>query len=293
MVKLYFCTILRPATMENNYKKNIDITTVDSFSDEWNRFDQSDMSNVELKGIFDEYFDIFPWDMIKDGSSGFDMGCGSGRWARFVAPRVGSLHCIDPSKAIDVARRNLSDFNNITYHQKSVGESILPHSSQDFGYSIGVLHHVPDTQEAIKSCVSILKPRAPLLLYLYYSFDNRGAVFKTLWMASNLFRLLINKLPSKLKKLSTDIIALLVYFPLSYLSKILERIGIDVSSMPLSYYRNHSFYTMRTDSRDRFGTPLESRFSKKEIQLMMESAGLININFSNKAPFWHVVGYKK
>ncbi len=36
------------------------------------------------------------------------MGCGSGRWARWVAPKVGRLHCIDPSIAIDVARKNLA-----------------------------------------------------------------------------------------------------------------------------------------------------------------------------------------
>jgi methylase of polypeptide subunit release factors len=33
------------------------------------------------------------------------MGCGSGRWARFVAPHVGRLHCIDPSSALAVARQ--------------------------------------------------------------------------------------------------------------------------------------------------------------------------------------------
>lgn len=28
---------------------------------------------------------------------GFDLGCGSGRWAFFVAPKVAKLHCIDRS----------------------------------------------------------------------------------------------------------------------------------------------------------------------------------------------------
>ena len=33
------------------------------------------------------------------------MGCGSGRWAQFVAPRVKKLFCIDPSEAINVAKK--------------------------------------------------------------------------------------------------------------------------------------------------------------------------------------------
>jgi hypothetical protein len=50
---------------------------------------------------------------------------------------------------------------------------------------------------------------------------------------------------------------------------------------------------MRTDSRDRFGTPLEQRFTRAEIATMMEASGLERISFSNEAPFWCAVGYKK
>ena len=73
----------------------------------------------------------------------------------------------------------------------------------------------------------------------------------------------------------------------------LERLGFDISNIPLSYYRNHSWYTMRTDSRDRFGTPLEQRFTKAQIVNMMQAAGLTNIVFSDKAPFWCAVGYRQ
>jgi hypothetical protein len=43
----------------------------------------------------------------------------------------------------------------------------------DFGYSLGVLHHVADTEGALRAAVRTLKPGAPLLVYLYYAFDNR------------------------------------------------------------------------------------------------------------------------
>ena len=43
---------------------------------------------------------------------------------------------------------------------------------------------------------------------------------------------------------------------------ILEKFGIDVSSVPLNDYRKKSFYFMKTDALDRFGTRLEKRFSK-------------------------------
>ena len=272
---------------------NMDAETVASFGDEWSRYDQSSMSYSEASEIFMEYFSIFPWDMLPSNPVGFDMGCGSGRWAKFVAPKVGRLNCIDPSSALDIARRNLIDFKNVEYIKASVSESGIPINSQDFGYSLGVLHHVPDTESAINSCVSILKSGAPLLVYLYYAFDNRGWVYRLLWRASDLVRRIICKLPSRFKHLVTVVIAAIVYFPLARLSLLLDKVGINAASIPLFYYRNHSFYTMRTDSRDRFGTPLEQRFTKQQIKSYMERSGLIDIKFSDNAPYWCAVGIKK
>ena len=73
-------------------------------------------------------------------------------------------------------------------------------------------------------------------------------------------------MPRRLKQLSTDLIALTIYFPMARFSKILENLSIPLNKIPLSYYRNSSFYTMRTDSLDRFGTPLEQRFRKSKFK---------------------------
>lgn len=273
--------------------KNLDQRTVDSFGDEWSRFDQTGMSDGETSAIFDKYFDVFPWAALPEAASGFDMGCGSGRWARLMAPRVGHLHCIDPSSALDVAQRVLKNYSNVTFHKASVDEGVLPASSQDFGYSLGVLHHVPDTAAAIRSCVAMLKPGAPFLAYLYYAFDNRSRGFKMLWQASDFLRRGIRRLPSGLKHVVTDLLALLVYLPMARTAGALEHLGLDVSNIPLSHYRNHSWYTMRTDSRDRFGTPLEQRFTKVQIIEMFEAAGLEEIRFSATEPYWCAVGIKQ
>jgi hypothetical protein len=49
---------------------------------------------------------------------------------------------------------------------------------------------------------------------------------------------------------------------------------------------------LRTDARDKFGTPLEHRFKTNQIVKMMQNAGLIKITFSESAPYWCVVGTK-
>jgi len=271
---------------------NLDPRTVASFGDEWQRFDQLGTAPGEAERVFGDYFAIFPWEHLPSNAEGFDMGCGSGRWARFVAPRVGRLHCIDPSSALAVARRTLADRPNVKFHQASVAATGLPPSSQDFGYSLGVLHHVPDTAAAIRSCADLLKPGAPLLLYLYYAFDNRPRWFRMLWHLSNAARLLIRCLPPRPKQFVTDLIALTVYWPLSRFAALAEAAGLPVAVLPLSYYRHCSFYTLRTDARDRFGTPLEQRFTRAQIRQMCTAAGLVNLRFSSREPYWCVVGFK-
>jgi len=102
----------------------------------------------------------------------------------------------------------------------------------------------------------------------------------------------ISSLPHGLRYLTSQLLALLIYLPLSKLAWLLEKLRLDVGNFPLSAYRHSSFYTMRTDALDRFGTRLEQRFTREEITDMMEQAGLERLQFSNSVPFWCVVGYR-
>ena len=176
--------------------QKIDKDIIAGFGDEWTRFDQGDVSEDELNAIFMNYFSVYPWDSLPKEAVGFDLGCGTGRWANFVAPKVGTLHCIDPSSAIEVARKNLKEHSNILFQKNTVFSMNLEHESMDFGYSLGVLHHISDTERGLRECVLRLKKGSPLLLYLYYAFDNRSQSFKFIWKVSNIFRLIISRLPA-------------------------------------------------------------------------------------------------
>jgi SAM-dependent methyltransferase len=272
---------------------NLDAKTVEGFGDEWSRFDQTGMSEEDTQSLFDSYFSIFPWADLPKNAVGFDLGCGSGRWAKLAALRVGKLLCIDPSVAIEVARRNLQALDNCEFHRGGVDDIPVPDRSMDFGYSLGVLHHIPDTSAALATCVSKLKPGAPFLLYLYYAFDNRPVWFRLLWQVSDWGRFVVSRLPHGLRYFVSQIIAALIYWPLARFAKVAESLGFDVKNYPLASYRNRGFYVMRTDALDRFGTRLEQRFSRNEIRQMMESAGLEGIAFSDRNPFWCAVGFAR
>lgn len=272
---------------------NIDRATVEGFGDEWAKFDQSLLEYKELTALFNNYFSIFPWHTLSKDAIGFDMGCGSGRWAKLVAPRVGQLHCIDASpKALAVAKSNLSDLDNCHFSVGTFDDLPLEDDSMDFGYSLGVLHHIPDTAAGIQACVRKLKKGAPFLVYIYYAFDNKPLWYRLVWRISNLIRCYVARLPFSIRYLVTQIMAATVYFPLAKLALLLEKWGMDVSAVPLAAYRYSSFYTMRTDALDRFGTRLEKRFTAMQIQEMMEASGLQGVCFNKDNQFWCAVGYK-
>lgn len=270
-------------------ERNLDLKTVQSFGEEWSAF--HNFSKQEIQKIGNDYFDLLTID-----SSNFvalDVGCGSGRWSLYLSPRVKFIEAIDPSSAVWVAKKLLKDLKNIRVTQASVEHLPFSDNAFDLVYSLGVLHHVPNTSSAIQHCFEKTKHGGYFLLYLYYNHENRGFVFRFIFRCSNLLRKIISIFPLGLKKVTCNLIATLIYWPLAKLSTIVAFFSISwASKLPLSYYKKTSFFVMRNDALDRFGTPLEKRFSKSEINKMLTQVGFVNIQFSPHEPYWHVLAQK-
>ncbi|MDQ3632379.1 MAG: class I SAM-dependent methyltransferase [Actinomycetota bacterium] len=271
--------------------RNLHEATVEGFGEEWSTFDQMRLDGAEREKLFGEYFAVFPWNELPEDAVGADIGCGSGRWARLVVSRVGALTCVDASNAaLAVAREALADASNCSFAHASVDNLPFEPASLDFAYSLGVLHHVPDTRGALRACAQVLKPGAPFLVYLYYALDGRPRWYRALWKASDVVRRCVSRLPHRLRLAVSAIAAVAVYMPLARAAKVTARLGRNADGMPLAYYRDRSFYTMRTDAYDRLGTQLEQRFTREEIQRMLADAGFVEVEFSDSPPFWCAVG---
>lgn len=265
---------------------NVDLKTVEGFGKEWGRFTQREMSDAERAEVFSKYFSLIDWS--RKPSRALDMGCGSGRWDLLVAPLVAQLVAADASpEALLVARRNV-ELPNVSFVEATAETLPFPDGYFDFIFSLGVLHHVPDTQGAIDALTAKLSSGGALLLYLYYAFDTRPGWFKMLWKISDWIRRLVCRLPFPLRYGFSQVVAVFVYWPLARTAKYLP----VPESWPLKFYANRSFYFMRTDALDRFGTRLEKRFTQKEITAMLERAGLKNVRFSEGDPYWVCVATK-
>jgi len=280
----------------NENPRNIDTDVTAGFGHEWSTFQQSEaeFSSADRTAIFHSYFDIFPWSELPPNAVGIDVGCGSGRWSTMVAPKVGHLHLLDASPdALAVAKQNLASASNVSFHLASVDAIPVQDGSLDFAFSLGVLHHVPDTMAAIRSVARTLKSGAPFLIYLYYALDNRPWWYRAIWRFSNVFRILISALPAALRLVISQMIAVVIYWPMARFALLVERAGFSADNIPLESYRHRAFYVMRTDAYDRFCTKLEQRFTRRQIYQMLSDAGFSEIHFSDAVPYWCAVGKKR
>ncbi len=94
-----------------------------------------------------------------------DIGAGTGFLAAALAPLVEMVHVVDGSaEMLEVARRNLAGFKNITY-LRSDGLSIdLPDGSLDAVFANMYLHHCPDPLAAIREMARLLRPGGRLII---------------------------------------------------------------------------------------------------------------------------------
>lgn len=264
---------------------------ISDFGIEWEKFNFLNQESLnELEEQFQKYIKPLPEELLeKDGLIAGDFGAGSGRWSFFLRKYCSKLYVVEPAKqAFEVCKLRFNGESNVTILNQTVEDNDVPNSFLDLAISLGVLHHLPETLEGVKKVASKVKPDGWFLGYLYYSLENKNALYKAAWRLSDQFRKGISILPTFLKVWIADLIAILIYFPLARLCRILEWSRISTSSIPLHHYSRFSLEVMRNDALDRFGTSLEHRFTKLEIVSMLEEAGFAKetIRFSDDEPFW-------
>lgn len=272
--------------------KNIGDKVIRDFGAEWSRFtylEKDDMSKLAAQACL--YF--APVRGFLEASSNklviADFGAGSGRWSEFLLPHASTLIAVEPSGgAFKTLMHRFKNNRKVILMNQRIEDCEIMDSSVDLAVSLGVLHHILDPVSAMKAIHAKLKPNGQFLCYLYYNFENRNFTYRVLWKLSNYLRLAISRFPIWLKIYMCDLIAVFVYFPAARFAKLLGFFGIETKGLPLSHYINLPFKVMRNDALDRFGTRLERRFSRKEIQCLLSEAGFDpeKILFSDNEPYW-------
>ncbi|MGA8509758.1 MAG: class I SAM-dependent methyltransferase [Candidatus Sulfotelmatobacter sp.] len=196
-----------------------------------------------------------------------DVGCGMGRFAE-VATRWGAhVVGIDLSLAAEVAAQNLAA-RNATIFQADVFQLPFAPGSFDFIYSIGVLHHTPNCEQAVKVLPKLLKPGGRIAVWLYSSYNPW-------YRMSDVYRKVTRRMPPKmLHKLCYAVI------PLYGVHQVLRKIplmgkpasGALAWLIPMSFNQDATWRVL--DTFDWYSPWYQSKHTYEEVFRWFESCGL-------------------
>jgi SAM-dependent methyltransferase len=145
----------------SQYEKdqNLDQEVINGFGHEWAEFDYLKSENDDaLDRQFVAYCAPININQFNPTSAiAADFGAGSGRWTSRLLPFFSTVYSLEPSEGgSKVLKSKFINEPKVKLLQETVGLNSIPDQSLDLGMSLGVLHHIPDTELAIKSVASIV-----------------------------------------------------------------------------------------------------------------------------------------
>ena len=198
--------------MDSN--ENIDSQVISDFGDEWAayNYEKSELSK-ELKLQFEMYSSLVNFQGFNPLESvAADFGAGTGRWAEFVLDNFKKIYLVEPSRgAFAVLTKKFKSKSHVSLENSTISDSAIPKNSLDFAMSLGVLHHISNTERALEDINSKLKSKGLFLGYLYYKVEDKPFLYRVIFSIANYFRTRISNLPFKIKKRISNLIAFFIY----------------------------------------------------------------------------------
>jgi SAM-dependent methyltransferase len=200
-----------------------------------------------------------------------DVGCGMGRFAE-VATRWGArVIGVDLSAAAEVAAHNLQEREFLAM-QADVMALPFAHETFDCIYSIGVLHHTPDCEKALKSLPQYLKPGGTLAVWLYSGYNN--------WYRfSDFYRKITIRVPIRLLHRFFRVIVP-SFYGLDCGLRAIPLVGKPLAGLirhlfPVSLTRNPEVRIL--DTLDWYSPKYQSKHTYEQVFRWLESCGFENL----------------
>ena len=155
-----------------------------SFGYQWNLFrkEQIDSFNGTTLSA-DRFWTETGWsrDELKDKWV-LDAGCGAGRFLDVASTTEADIVGIDISSAIDAAKDNLKDRENLHFVQASIYDLPFCKSTFDRVYCIGVIQHTPDPVQSLLSISEMVKPEGKIAVTIYERRKWYTMLFSKYWL---------------------------------------------------------------------------------------------------------------
>jgi SAM-dependent methyltransferase len=143
-----------------------------SFGFQWNRFGGVQLDSRNSMGESERTLEgVTGWtERDYRGHTVLDAGVGSGRFAEVAAAKGGEVVGFDLTDAVDAAFDNVGRHPHVHLVQADLFQMPFRAASFDLAYSVGVLHHTPDTRAAFANLSTKVRPGGGLAVYLYHRY---------------------------------------------------------------------------------------------------------------------------
>jgi SAM-dependent methyltransferase len=141
--------------------------TISDFGEQWTTYRDSEGYYGSPEILRDMFGPLLALSEVA-GRSVLEIGSGTGRIVNILL-KAGAAHvtAVEPSAAFDVLRENVrADPERVTC-LRLTGDAVPPTGDQDFVFSIGVLHHIPDPDPVVRAAFGALRPGGRLAVWLY------------------------------------------------------------------------------------------------------------------------------
>ncbi|MBE9207153.1 class I SAM-dependent methyltransferase [Nostoc sp. LEGE 06077] len=151
------------------------LLTNETFSDKWSRFRNYGLESSHQEFLYEWYckkLGIANLENLQAFYQKFDrileVGPGSGFNTKFIAENTkGQVFAVDISEAAFTTFENTKHLPNCHVVQADLMDMPFSDDSFDFIIADGVLHHTPNTKNALLAIYSKLKPGGQLFFYVY------------------------------------------------------------------------------------------------------------------------------
>jgi SAM-dependent methyltransferase len=256
--------------------------TIADFGRQWTAYPDSEGYYGSV-AIFQDMFGplLAPGDLV--GRKVLEIGSGSGRIARILLA-LGAAHvvAVEPSAAFEVLSQNLGGEAGKVTLLRLTGDRTPASGDQDYVFSIGVLHHIPDPRPVVRAAYGALRPGGRLGVWVYGREGNGSYLALLAPMRAVTKRLPHSALAGLTRLVDVALVgyvALCRFLPLplrGYMREVMGR--LDAPKRRLTIY-------------DQLNPAYAKYYTRAEAWSLLADAGFVQVSMHHRHGYsWSVMG---